>query len=288
MEEPQVLERLVVWAGDRSDIRAVILTSSRARADGSADALSDYDVILVAVDAEPFGRDHAWLSGFDRPLVRWGDESELCDLRLYHRLVAYENGVRIDYTIWSVELLEKVADLETLPDALDVGYRVLLDKDGRTSRLRAPTFRAHIPSRPTEEEYQALVEEFWFETESVAKSLWRDDIAFAKWVLDDDIRSNSVRRLLEWRIELDHDWSLRPGVLGRGLKRLLPAAIWSELEATYVGADVEENWEALFGLAALFRRVAIEVGQRLGFTYPQEVDDGMIAQLRSVRDLPPP
>lgn len=76
--------------------------------------------------------------------------------------------------------------------------------------------------------------------------------------------------------------------MGRGLKRLLPADIWSELEATYAGADVEENWEALFGLAALFRRVALEVGERLGFTYPQDVDDGMTAQLRFVRGLPLP
>ena len=37
---------------------------------------------------------------------------------------------------------------------------VLLDKGGWTAAWQAPTYRAHIPARPTEAEYQALVEEF--------------------------------------------------------------------------------------------------------------------------------
>ena len=34
------------WGESRPDVRALVLTSSRARADGSADLLSDYDVIV--------------------------------------------------------------------------------------------------------------------------------------------------------------------------------------------------------------------------------------------------
>ena len=91
----------------------------------------------------------------------------------------------------------------------------------------------------------------------------------------------------EWRIEIDREWSLRPGVYGRGLERLLPADIWSELAGTYVGADIEDNWNALFRTTALFRRVAKEVGEALGYAYPQHVDDGITAHLEGVRRLPP-
>jgi aminoglycoside 6-adenylyltransferase len=169
---------------------------------------------------------------------------------------------------------------------LDVGYCVLLDKDGRASRWKPPVYRAYIPAKPTEMEYHDLVEEFWWSMTYVAKSLWRDELVFNRFILEQDIRAGTLRVMLDWRIEIDHDWSLKPGWYGRGLKQLLPPKTWSELESTYVGADSEENWEALFRLAALFRRVAVEVGQLLGYEYPQEVDDQVTAYLEDVRKLP--
>src|SRR5206468_565004 len=47
VEESAVLDRLVAWASTSPAVRALILTSSRARSDGSADALSDYDVVVA-------------------------------------------------------------------------------------------------------------------------------------------------------------------------------------------------------------------------------------------------
>jgi aminoglycoside 6-adenylyltransferase len=140
---------------------------------------------------------------------------------------------------------------------------------------------------PTSHEYEALVEEFWWDTTYVAKALWRGEIVFAKFVLDHDAKLVALRRMLEWRIGLEHDWSLRPGAYGRGLERLLPADLAAELVDTYVGADVAENWEALFRTTSLFRRVATEVGDALGYRYPVDVDQAMTAQLEAVRRMPP-
>ena len=201
------------------------------------------------------------------------------------RGVVYEDGLKIDYTIWPAELVRRVAEQTELPEGLDVGYRVLLDKDGGTAGWLQPTYRAHIPARPTEAEYRAVVEEFWWSSTYVAKSLWRGEAVFTKFVLEQDVKLGALRRMLEWRIEADHDWSIRPGAYGRGLERLLPADLWSELAATYVGIGVEENWEALLATAALFRRVAAEVGAELGFAYPQRVDDPVTAHLNAVRRL---
>jgi aminoglycoside 6-adenylyltransferase len=161
-----------------------------------------------------------------------------------------------------------------------------LDKDARASRWQPPTYRAHIPAKPTKAQYDALVDEFWWDAMHVAKSLWRGDVVFAKFLLDCDTKFVALRRFLEWRIEIDHDWSLMPGAYGRGVERLLPADIWSELTSTYVGADIEDNWNALFRTIALFRRVATEVGAALGHAYPQGADGAMTAHLDGVRKLP--
>jgi aminoglycoside 6-adenylyltransferase len=285
-EESDVLARLVAWAEADPSVRTMILTSSRARRDGHADALSDYDVIVAVRDAAEFAASDAWAPEYGEPLVRWNDQGELYGETTYFRGVVYRDGAKIDYTVWPEALLERVSEQSALPDALDVGYRVLLDKDASTSDWRPPTYRAHIPVKPMKAQYDALVDEFWWDTTYVAKSLWRGEVVFAKFALDYDAKFGALRRFLEWRIEIDHEWSLKPGAYGRGLERLLPAELWSELAETYVGIEPEDNWSALFRTAALFRRVATEVGDALGYPYPQDVDDAVTAGLERVRELP--
>jgi len=285
-QEKDVVDRLVRWGTAHPLIRAMILTSSRTRPNGPVDLLSDYDLILVVSEVESFAFDDAWVFDYGKPMVRWGDQGELHGLATYFRGVVYQDFVKIDYSIWPVEMLERVAGSARLPDQLDVGYRVLLDKDRRTAGWMRPSYQAHIPTRPTDAEYLALVEEFWWSTTYVARSLWRDDLVFARWSLDQDLKLETMRRMLEWRIEIDHDWAVKPGVYGRGFKQLLPANIWSEFAGTYVSLDVEETWTALGRVIALFRQVALDVGNALGYSYPQQVDDQVSAYLETIRKMP--
>ena len=287
-QEKDVIDKLLEWGTAHPLIRAMILTSSRTRPDGPVDLLSDYDLILAVSEVRPFAFDDAWISKYGKPMVRWGDQSEMYGLATYFRGVVYQNYVKIDYSIWPVELLARIEASGLLPDQLDVGYRVLLDKDRRTAGWKQPSYQAHIPVRPTEADYLALVEEFWWSTTYVAKSLWRDDLVFARWVLDQDLKLETVRRMLEWRIEIDHNWSVKPGVYGRGLKQLLPPDLWSELTSTYASLDVEETWAALDRVIVLFRRVALHVGNVLGYTYPQQVDDQVSSYLEAIREMPSP
>jgi aminoglycoside 6-adenylyltransferase len=285
--EEVVVAELVAWGESDDDIRALVLTSTRAQGDGSADELSDYDLIVAVRDPDGFVARQSWSGARGPKLVGWGDESELLGERTTFRGVVYPDGVRVDFTIWPASLLERIAAADAVPDDLDLGYRVLADKDGATSKWGAPTYRAYIPEKPTQSEFEAVVDEFWWSTTYVAKALWRGEVVFAKFVLDQDAKLGALRRVLEWRSELDHDWKVLPGVYGRKLERLLPPALVDELHATYVGADIDENWDALFRTTALFRRVATEVAGALGYRYPLEADEGVTAQLEAVRQLPP-
>ena len=69
------------------------------------------------------------------------------------------------------------------------------------------------------------------------------------------------------------------------MKKRLKPDIWLELESTYVGAGLEENWGALFRTVALFRKVAIEVGDHLGYTYLYDLDRRVMEYLRKVKNL---
>jgi aminoglycoside 6-adenylyltransferase len=92
-----------------------------------------------------------------------------------------------------------------------------------------------------------------------------------------------LRPMLEWKIGLDYNWSVPVGALGKGLKKRLPPEIWSQLENAYAGANIPENWEALFRTIALFRQVAMEVGERLGYTYPLAFDRRVTAFVQEMQ-----
>jgi aminoglycoside 6-adenylyltransferase len=286
--EPQVLSTLQAWASAQPAVRAMLLTSSRARPEPGVDALSDYDVILVVPDPARFVAGGAWRSAYGAPLVGWGDEGAQLGQATLFRSLIHTDFVKIDFSFWPVALLQAISASGVLTPELDAGYRVLLDKDALTAGWPAASYRAFRPTPPTAADYQALVEEFWWEATYAAKGLWRDDFLFARWVLDNDMKLSTLRRLLEWHVALRHGWALRPGVLGRGLKPRLPPALWQALAATYVGPAPADNWQALFATCDLFRQVALEVGTALGYAYPEALEVQMRAFLAAVQGLPPP
>jgi aminoglycoside 6-adenylyltransferase len=285
--DPQeVIRRIILWAEGKDAVRTVLLTSSRARPDAPVDVFSDYDVVLVVTDIRPFAEDRSWLSDFGDVLVTYWDPIEPENgLERTSNVIHYADGLHIDFNIWPVALLRRIAQASTLTDKLDSGYMVLVDKDNLTADLRAPTYRAYIPTRPSAETYQTWIEEFFSDAPYVAKCLWRDELLPAKWCLD-STKHVYLGRMLEWRMECDHDWAVPTGHLSRGLKKLLPSDIWQEFERTYVGADLTQNWEALFQTMALFRRVATEVGEALGYAYPYDLDRRVTAHVQAMRSVP--
>jgi aminoglycoside 6-adenylyltransferase len=286
LNENVVIEGLIQWAESQPLVRATLLTSSRAVPNAPIDVFSDYDVILVVREVHPFYEDRSWLEAFGSVLVLYRDPLEPyygCLTSAY--VTQYENGLKIDFTLWPVEILQRVAADPQLPDELDAGYRVLLDKDHLTDGLKSPTYAAYIPAPPTATEYQDTVEVFLLEATYVAKLLWRDDLMAAKHVLDHFMKQEHLRPMLEWHFEIDQEWSVKPGPYGRRLKKWLRPDLWTELESTYTGAGLEANWAAMFRTVGLFRRVAIKVGERLGYPYPHDLDRRAVAFLEKVRNL---
>lgn len=284
--ENEIIRWLIQWAENQEAIRVVILTSSRTRPDSPVDAFSDYDVILAIKDIHPFLQDDSWLEDYGRVLVVYRDPVHLWyGLEKFARITQYENGTKIDYTVVPVDLINRVVADPVLPVDLDDGYTVLLDKDGLTDRLKPSTHHAYIPAPPDEKEYQWVVEEFFHEATYLAKSLWRDDLMSVKYFLDQAMKQDNLRPMLEWFIEIENNWSLKTGVLGKGLKKRLNPEIWVELEHTYAGSGEEENWQAMFRTIDLFRKVAVRVNEHLGYPYPYDLDQRCMAHFIHVKQL---
>ncbi|HMD81394.1 MAG TPA: aminoglycoside 6-adenylyltransferase, partial [Anaerolineales bacterium] len=223
-----IIKKLIHWAEQRDPIRAMLLTSTRAVPNSPVDLLSDYDVILVVDDIRPFVEDRSWLDDFGEVLVTYWDPIHLDpDHRIEKvaNVIQYEDGLKIDFTLWPVALLQNIIQAPALQAELDAGYRILMDKDHLTNELQLPTYKAYIPTPPTNDLYQKTIQDFFSDAPYVAKCLLRGELFPTKWALDYDMKHVFLRVMLEWRMELDHDWSVPTGALGKGLKKHFPPEI---------------------------------------------------------------
>ena len=214
------LNRFVEWGSHQDTIRALVLTSSLTTDKAPIDALSDYDLILVTTDIHPFVTNTAWLGDFGPLLVRYADPiGSEGGLECSSFVVQYEDGLKIDFSLWPVDLLKRVVAAPELSDEFDAGYLVLLDKDHLTDGLKPPTYHAYIPKPPTETEYLTRIELLFHNATYVAKFLWRDDLVAARFCMENGMLQADFLPMLEWRSEIDHGWSVKPGLYGRRLKR---------------------------------------------------------------------
>jgi aminoglycoside 6-adenylyltransferase len=285
-----IIQQLIHWAEHQALVRAMLMTSTRAIPHGSVDALSDYDIILVVTDIQPFFEDRSWLNNFGEVLVAYWDpiyELAPYGIEIVGNVIQFADGLKIDFTLWPVDILRQIIEGPALPDELDAGYAILADKDYLAEALQPSTYTAYIPQQPSNEIYQRIIEEFFSDVPYVAKCLLRNELLPMKWALDYDMKHVYLLQMLEWRVECDHNWSQTVGSLGKGLKKRLPPDIWAQLEASYAGAGIEENWESLFRTIALYRRVAREVADKLGYTYPEALDRRVTAYVQRMRGKEP-
>lgn len=276
------------WAESHSSIRLVLLTSTRAVPGAALDALSDYDVILVVRRVAPYAAERAWVNAFGEVLVAYWDPLQPDPhyrMNTTGNVIQYTSGLKIDFTVWSVGMFKKIAAAPALPDELDAGYRVLLDKDSLAAGLLPPSGKAYITKPPTLQEYQTWVNDFLSDPPYVAKCLLRDELFPARWCLESDMQLVYLRRMLEWQVGATLQSSVPVGALGKGLKKRLPPDLWAEVENSFAGADRQANWQALYRTMAIFRRSALEVGRSLGYAYPDDLHQRVLAYVQRLQEM---
>ena len=49
--------------------------------------------------------------------------------------------------------------------------------------------------------------------------------------------------------------------------------MWTKIEATFSGSDIQENWKALFIMMDLVNEMGIFIAEKLSFSYPQKLEN---------------
>jgi aminoglycoside 6-adenylyltransferase len=269
----------VARADDR--IRAVIMNGSRANPNAPRDIFQDFDVVYLVADVAPFRRNLAWIERFGELMIlQLPDDMQdppPGDHGGFTYLMQFTDGNRIDLGIYP---LDKAGDITS--DSLSV---LLLDKDGVVGPLDPSSERDYLPKPPTARQFADCCNEFWWVCPYVAKGLWRQEILYARYMLDQVLRQQ-LMTMLVWHIGVKTGFAASPGKFGKYFQRHLDAELWQALLRTYAGADYDATWEALFTMCSLFERAAERVAEHFGFEYPHDDAGRVHAHLAHVRLLP--
>ena len=266
------LQNIINWAEINSNIRVVLLTSSLVNPLAPVDDLSDLDIELVFENNEKYVENNLWLNNFGTPIAMIEEDETSFDGKHAMKMLLYEDGVKVDFKLYSKSnFVEEIQEKE-LPYDWDIGYKVLVDKEGLTRDLKKPSYQASIIKKPTESQFQALLKDFWWDTTYVSKSLKREDLFYAKY-MSEQIRENYLTSLIEFYIASQREWNVTTNKHGRLFKQYLSPEMWTKIEATFSGSDIQENWKALFIMMDLVNEMGIFIAEKLSFSYPQKLEN---------------
>ncbi|MNL38158.1 Aminoglycoside 6-adenylyltransferase [compost metagenome] len=149
---------------------------------------------------------------------------------------------------------------------------MLIDKDGITKNMKEATHQVSIIKKPSEQKLKQLLNDFWWDTTYVAKCLARDEIFYAKFMSESNIRTDYIIPLIEWYIANQHGWNITTNKYGRLFKKHLTSEIWEKIERTFSGKNINENWNALFAMADLVSEIGTDLSKKLGYEYPFKLE----------------
>jgi aminoglycoside 6-adenylyltransferase len=278
--EQEMLELIVNTAQSDDRIRAVIMNGSRANPDARRDIFQDFDIVYLVTEVAPFQDDLTWINRFGEMMILQlpdAMQDPPPENGSFGYLMQFADGNRIDLGLFP---LDRLAELER--DSLSL---LLLDKDGIIAPFPPASERDYLPKPPTAKAFSDCCNEFWWVCPYVAKGLWREEITYAKYMLDGAVREQ-LMKMLTWYVGVKTQFLRSPGKCGKYFKDYLEPELWALLEKTYADASYEHTWDALYRSCDLFRLTANQVAEHFGFDYPRGDDEKVSTHLKHVRLLP--
>jgi aminoglycoside 6-adenylyltransferase len=275
-----IQEQILNWAKREDAIRALILIGSRAA--HVADKYSDYDISIFCTGYKPYADSEEWLSQIGRVWICVSDTVYRVNQEFPTRLVIFEGCIKVDFSLFSLNVLHDIVSRRPLPAEYDLGYQVLLDKDELTLSLPKPSFKSESFKKPTEQEFLRIVNEFWFEAYHVAVYLKREDLWLAK------CRAAQVNdfllKMIEWHTQITRNLENSVPHSGKRMRSWVEESTWKALYQVFAHFDTSDSFKALNSATALFRQLATETANQLQYNYLTNVDKnitGYIACLRT-------
>lgn len=179
-----IREKVLRLANSDERIRAILLNGSRANPNIKPDRFQDYDLVFIVKEFDSFIKERKWLDSLGKIILQQlPDEMELGyePKDSFTFLMIFEDQTRIDLTLFPFEKVKTGYIVDSLT-------RVWLDKDALFKDTPAPTDKDYHIKKPTQRQFSEVCNEFWWNSTNVAKGLKREELIYAKDILESVVR----------------------------------------------------------------------------------------------------
>jgi len=136
-----------------------------------------------------------------------------------------------------------------------------------------------------EKEFQDACNEFWFICTNVSKGLVREEVTYAKTMLEIHVRPEFMK-MIEWYIGTRTDFSVSAGKGGKFMNKYLTAEEYTKILTTYGDYNINNIWNSLFVMTDLFSGYSEWVANKLNFAYNRKEQINVISYLREQYQTP--
>lgn len=283
MRDEATMYKLILDIANEDDkILAVYMNGSRVNVNAPKDIFQDYDIVFVVKETKPFIEDKNWIHKFGNILyMQYPDEHPdfpSDQENFYGWLMQFDDGNRIDLHVETVTHAKE----HILDDKL---CRILLDKEDILPKVLEPTDVDYYVGKPSEAQFRACVNEFWWCSNNLAKGLWREEMPYVQDMANFVVRKQ-LEKMLSWKVGLKTDFSVSIGKSAKYLHKWLDEEEYQLYLSTYFGGDMEEAWNAVLLMCDLFAAVTASVASGLNYTYDANEGEAALSFLKHVRNLP--
>ena len=243
-------------------VDAVAMSGSRTNPKAPKDEFQDYDVVYIVEDLDGLTADLAWLEEFGKRIIE--QHNVLDHRRLY--LMLFEDGNRIDLTLCPKDHINEWVDSEA-------GFTVLEDKKGLFDTY-SPSSERYWTAPPSEEEFTASCNEFWWVSAYVVKGICRKQVIYATDHLY-GICQQELLKILAWQVASDSG-KVDISKNYKYLFNYLTAEKEKEFSNLLDFSSLDKITQSLLATMQIFHQEAQILAQKMGFEYDREVAEKMI------------
>lgn len=269
-----IQDKILNFAKSDERIRAVLLNGSRANSKVTPDKYQDFDVVFIVKDFDSFLTKRNWINTFGKPILKQlPDEMELGkDLNdenySFSFLILFEDQNRIDLTLFPYEKIKTDYKFDSLTI-------VLLDKDNIFENIPQSSNKDYHIEKPNQQEFSEVCNEFWWCVTNVAEGLKRQEIIYAKDMLENVVRP-MFWQIIEWNIGSENNFNVSVGKSGKFAKTFLTKSLYENILKTYSNSNIENNWNSLELMARIFTKQQQKLAKELDFkTHTEEAKNSM-------------
>lgn len=287
-----LLEKMKTLSERRADLRGLLVIGSRARKERPADKWSDLDLLLLTTHPQRYLKSTTWLKPlgaysltFLEGTVSGGQE----------RRVLFTDGLDVDFNPRPASQIRdlglfvetgkgssRTARFATIASRVfRRGVRVVVDKDGFATVISVLSKWTAPAGPPSEAEFLNVVQDFLYHAVWTAKKLRRGELLVAKSCCDGYMK-NLLTDMLECHARALHGWDYDTWHDRRFFEQWADPRAVEGLKSAFATYDERSVQTALLETLALFRWVALETAERLGYRYPLEGDAAADGWVNSV------